>query len=1034
MATILMTSERVCPRCGMALSKDSLEGLCCRCLGRVAFASSPDDAPASGGPQLSAFRRLGDYELMEEIARGGMGIVYKARQCSLNRLVALKVLLYGPFSSPQFVQRFRTEAAAVAALRHPNIVTIYDVGEQDGHHYFSMEYIEGQSLADLETPLPGRRAAGYLKTVAEAIDYAHQQGILHRDLKPSNLLLDRADQPHITDFGLAKMLDSNLELTATGQVLGSPSHMPPEQAAGKFAEATSRSDIYSLGAILYHLLTGRPPFQGETLAEILPQVIEDQPVAPRRLNASVAPDLQTICLKCLQKEPSKRYSSARELSQDLESFLACRPIRARPISAPEKFRLWCRRRPVLAGLSGALVAAVALAGAALLWGWRQAERHAQGESQARQLAEAYARQTRLNLYAADVSLAFRAMEDGDYGLARQTLSALRPKPGEEDLRGFEWRYLWNSCRGQQLATLTGHKWIVTCATFAPDGTRLATGSQDGTVKVWGVPTGELVTTLPVANHSVWSVGFASNGALLMSADGDGKVKFWNTTNWQPVSELPGKFASLSKTGSVVAVTESSPFYWEDAGPVSLWDYDRHQKLREFDKPGRALALSPDGGQLAAAGVHSGIDLWDTATGHLVRSLPTDEPVWALAFSPDGNHLVSAGWSKDVLVWEPRRESSPTKLAGHRLSVWGAAYSPDGSKLATTGSDQSIRLWDALTLEPAGELHGHDSEVWCAAFSPAGQLLASGGKDQNVMLWSTQPKAVSPSLPNQNGHRPVFSSTGSLIATALPSGAPAHPAIWDLAKRALVAELSEDEQAVAFASDGRIITWEVGARDLVLHSLEDGSAVHVTLEGLGPATESIEARGCSPEGSVFFVLDGSGQIRVWKVDGGRLQASFKGPAPPIRAARLGPDGKYFALSLERENAVRLYEVASGHQTLLAGHRDFVSGLAFSPDDQVLATGSMDGTIRLWETATGKSLAVLPGHVEEATDVAFSPDGRTLASVSHRDSIKLWHLPTRRELFSLNLPQAGSFLQFSSDGCHLAATTEEDSVRLFDAPPE
>src|SRR3989442_12074213 len=286
-----------------------------------------------------------------------MGIVYKARQVSLGRIVAVKMVLFGPLSSPEFVKRFRSEAAAAASLLHPNIVAIHEVGVHQGQQYFAMDYVEGHSLAKLlaSGPLPARRAASCLKTIAEAIHYAHDRGILHRDLKPSNVLIDANDQPRVTDFGLARRLEGDSELTVTGQVLGSPNYMPPEQATGKRGKVSRRSDVYSLGAMLYHLLTGRPPFVGEALTDTLEQVLNADPVSPRLLNPSVPRDLETICLKCLEKEPDKRYATAQALADELGRFLNNEPVHARPVSRAEKIWRWGRRKPVVAGLVAAVI-------------------------------------------------------------------------------------------------------------------------------------------------------------------------------------------------------------------------------------------------------------------------------------------------------------------------------------------------------------------------------------------------------------------------------------------------------------------------------------------------------------------------------------------------------------------------------------------------------------------------------------------------------------------------------------------------------
>ncbi len=306
-------------------------------------------------------RYFGDYEIIREIARGGMGVVFQARQVSLNRPVALKMILAGQLANETDVKRFYTEAEAAANLDHPGIVPIYEVGQHEGQHYFSMGFVEGQSLSQrlAEGPLPPREAADLMAKVAEAIEFAHGHGVIHRDLKPANILLDKNGNPRVTDFGLAKKLEADSGLTGSGQIMGTPSYMPPEQAGGKRGEVGPLADVYALGATLYALVTGRPPFQAATPMDTVIQVVSDEPVPPRRLNASIPLDMETICLKCLEKEPARRYASAAALAQELGRFLAGEPILARPVSAPERLWRWCRRRPVVAGL-GAAVAALIL--------------------------------------------------------------------------------------------------------------------------------------------------------------------------------------------------------------------------------------------------------------------------------------------------------------------------------------------------------------------------------------------------------------------------------------------------------------------------------------------------------------------------------------------------------------------------------------------------------------------------------------------------------------------------------------------------
>lgn len=325
----------------------------------------PETPALTSFDALQVNRNVGDYELLEEIARGGMGVVFKARQCKLDRIVALKMMLAGGFASREQVLRFRAEVETAARLQHPNIVRIHETGEEDGRPYFSMDYVAGPNLGSLvrERPLPAKHAANYVKTIAEAIHHAHEQGVLHRDLKPSNVLIDPDDQPRVTDFGLAKRMQKESFLTVTGEMMGSPSFMPPEQAGAKGIKAGRYSDVYSLGGILFYLVTGRPPFVAESVAETLHHVLNTEPVSPRLLNPGVPQDIATICLKCLEKQPSKRYQTAQQLADELTRFLSDEPIQARPAGRAEKAWRWCRRKPLIAGLSSAtllLVLAVAI--------------------------------------------------------------------------------------------------------------------------------------------------------------------------------------------------------------------------------------------------------------------------------------------------------------------------------------------------------------------------------------------------------------------------------------------------------------------------------------------------------------------------------------------------------------------------------------------------------------------------------------------------------------------------------------------------
>jgi hypothetical protein len=406
-------------------------------------------------------RYFGDYEILRELARGGMGVVFHARQVSLNRPVALKMILAGQLADETDVKRFYLEAEAAANLDHPGIVPIYEVGQHEGQHYFSMGFVEGQSLAQQVAggPLPPRAAAAVMVKVAEAIDYAHQHGVIHRDLKPGNILLDPSGNPRVTDFGLAKKVEADSGLTGSGQIMGTPSYMPPEQAGGKRGEVGPAADVYALGATLYALVTGRPPFQAATAMDTLLMVLSEEPVPPRRLNATIPRDLETICLKCLEKEPARRYASAWALADDLRRHLDGEPIVARPVTRFERAAKWARRKPAIAALMGlvALVTAMGLGG--VLWQWRQAV-----------LATVLAEQ---RLYDARMNLVQRYWEDYQGRLLRLGLDLQLPRRRDIDRRGFEWFYWQRKLAGR----LTLREAGVSVA-FSPDGRRLATAGGE----------------------------------------------------------------------------------------------------------------------------------------------------------------------------------------------------------------------------------------------------------------------------------------------------------------------------------------------------------------------------------------------------------------------------------------------------------------------------------------------------------------------------------------------------------------------------
>src|SRR5262245_26720734 len=575
----------------------------------------PTDGDEVEWPNGTQVRYFGDYELKRVLGRGGMGVVYQAKQLSLNRPVALKMLRAGDLAGGDELRRFQVEAEAVATLDDPHIVPVYEVGEHHGRRYFSMKLIPGGSLAGrlADYAAEPKAAARLMAVVARAVHHAHQRGILHRDLKPANILIDDEGRPHVTDFGLAKRVEAGDELTLSGAIMGTPGYMAPEQASGRRSAITTAADVYGLGAILYAMLTGRPPFQADSVLETLDQVRDQPPEPPSQLNRRVGRDLETICLKCLEKDPRRRYDSAAAVAADLERYLAGEPILARRTGLVERAAKWARRRPAIAALLGLIALVAALGVAGIAWQWREAVA-------ARNEVAAKARDlTRLNselestlserestLYLSRIALAERSLHEGNMPQADQALEACQP-----DLRGWEWRCL-RQLRHKPPRRLTGHSKYVTSLAYSPDGLRIATGSADGTVKLWEATTGALIRTHEGHTGLVYALAFSPDGTRLASAshNGDGKIRITDVATGREMDPL-------------------------NDGGHTIW----------------GLAFSPDGVHLASASDKT-VKIWDTTAGKQKDTLEGQAArVNSVAYSRDGKRLAAGVDGTTVKVWD-----------------------------------------------------------------------------------------------------------------------------------------------------------------------------------------------------------------------------------------------------------------------------------------------------------------------------------------------------------------------------------------------
>ena len=743
--TEMTDNSQTCPDCGLRLPLKGPKGLCPKCLIALAIAPWPEESCGESILEKASLenpvlRLLGDYRLLSEIAKGGMGIVYKARQTSLNRLVALKMIRAGPLATEAEVQRFRTEAEAVAKLDHPNIVPIYEIGQHEGQHFFSMKLVEGGSLAQAveeakinaqadKSPfssssifhLPSS-VAKLLATVARAVHYAHQRGVLHRDLKPSNILLDEQGEPHLTDFGLAKLIEQDHDLTKSVAIMGTISYMPPEQASGRSKQITTSADIYSLGAILYETLTGRPPFVGNDPVQVSRQVISAEPAFPHSLNPQVEPDLETICLKCLEKSPSQRYASALELAEDLERWRRGEPITARPVRPWERAIKWLRRHPIAAALIAAIGASMLLAvGVAVQWRHalhattlsrlKTAESHFEGGTAhlglavlarllrdrpaERLAAERLVNTLRQRVFLFPAGIVAQNQEpdrslssDGNRRLVRLDPVTIQVQDAHSGvpfltltnahskvLRSWIWSLddrrivtaaadgsakVWDSGNGRCLLVVSKLE-PLNCATISPDNTRLLTSSRDGTAHLWDVANGAPIGHPMRHANSLNTARFSPNGRLIVTASDDRTVRLWRADTGDPFSE-PLRFTRPVDDASFTK--DSRRIYLRfPAGPSIICRFTTAQNLwAAVSEPG---FISPAGPRRTNP----------SELAQLSSTIRPGETVTCSSLSPDGLRRAISTTLNRVRLWD--------SYARHPLTDW--IDSPD----AVT------RLWFSL---------------------------------------------------------------------------------------------------------------------------------------------------------------------------------------------------------------------------------------------------------------------------------------------------------------------------------------------------
>jgi WD40 repeat protein len=1011
------------------------------------------------------------YDVLEEIGRGGMGVVYKARHIRLNRTVALKMILAGPHAGPRELARFRQEAEAVAKLHHPNIVQIFDIGEAGGHLYCPMELVEGGSLVQhlRGRPQPTDASARLVETLARTVHFAHERGIVHRDLKPGNILLqldketgrqpDKEKEvasvslssaiPKITDFGLAKRADEKANATLSGELVGTPSYMAPEQA-GKSRDVGPAADVYGLGAILYEMLTGHPPFKAATALDTVLQVLYEEPLLPSRLRPDVPRDLENICLKCLEKSPARRYSSALELAEDLRRFRRGETVLARPVGPRERLWKWVRRRPTLAGLGAGIVLITVVAFGLITWQWRETV-------QARDEALRANSRARAALYRSIIAQSQLRWRLNDFTGARDSLLSFRLRHGEEDPRGWEWGYLQGLYASELLTLEHPDGGSTGGVAVSRDGQYIASvisGGQE--VRVWSAADGSLLFSLPVP-ASAHRLAFRPDGTHLAVAAGNSVIVHNLTQHSQKEHRIHNNIiASLAYSPDGKWLATAS---WD--ATVKVWDAQTgfprpgYTSFSHIDRP-NSVAWSPDGRWLASGDQAGKVYLWSAQTGELTHALEGHKSaIYGVAFNPDGKQLASAGSNGNMRVWDlepwlrgvrqrekkPRLKISPPRVVQSLAGAMGAAlsidFSPDGRYLGCSGSNGTARVWRLESGVVSVIFRGHTAPVETARFSPNGRRLITCCPEQGaIKVWdltrhaeySTLARTRHPEYPGDDatGTWPEVKVQDLLRSSAGPIAARTGPDVEALAFQDVAARL------VAVTVGGRLQTWDTTAGLLI-----EERTLPLTADLISPARlVDFSPRGKRLAGRRSLPGDNERVVAAWDVASGERIAIFQGHKYPVFAVRFSAEGRHLVtMACDRKAAGRPHEVNvwdsnTGKLLVSRTGQGVLYGTALSPDGRWLATGSDDGRVKVVHWASGKVVIDKREHRGAVTVLSFSRDGRYLASAGASDhTVKVWSCAKWTLLPPADAPGLICDLAFDPTNSRLAGVSR-DVLKLWD----
>ena len=998
-----------------------------------------------GGGDAHGIRTLGPYDLHDQIGEGSMGMVYRARQRSLRRTVAVKIL--SPiWSQPEARQRFRTEAKAAAKLQHPHVVQIIDVGEIDDTPYMAMEMLTGGTLAQrlAREELSHRESADLVATLARTIEFAHDRGIVHRDLKPANILMTHDGQPKIADFGLAKILDTEgfsdrAADTRTGMILGTPGYMAPEQADPNGGPIDGRADVYALGAILYECTTGRPPFRAESPWETLRQVHSQDPVAPRRFSRSLPRDLETICLHCLHKDPARRYRSAGALASDLQRFVTGRTIAARPANLVERGTKLVRRNVAVTLLS--LLCAVAfLSGlTGVIWQWRRAERLLAME----QVSSYYQR----------IALAQFQLTDYNSDAAVELLSQC---PAHH--RGWEWDYLRTQCE-QESAVLRGHTQCVRGISFSDDGTFLYSvagrwGTSDaGEIRRWALGDHPAAAGCRTTDRPVMDVSYCPVGDRIVTAGLDFRGKsrqgfaVWDGAAFEPIYTAPsrygGQFAcDVGQDGQTVVTGGAD-------GIVRIWDINTGRLRHACEGHSQnvfAVSVSPDSSLAVSASRDRTVRVWSTETGQQLFEFDGEADMRCVSFSPQGNRVYAGGYSGRLASWWllPSFLQTRRMLTLPVTVVCAIDCSPDGELVAVGDETGRLRMWNADLSQEVSVIGAHRQATTAVAFSSNGAFVATGGSDGDIKIWPVGGQrrqqtvvlgfaAISAPVVTRDGR---FWFTGPKLHLGFgesfsrkeilrfdtenrESSVFAHVDAW---VRAM--SLSDDETRLAAVSDeGRLWVWDLGSGEIQFDR---------QVNSAGPATGVL----FDGTGTHIVTAGENGQLLRWNLS----QAA----TPSVvwqHSDRLSSMARYHGhlLVTTQQGDVYIGPIEKSSREIdpyrrLQGFGQSVDAMAVSETGDMVAVAVGDtihaGPLRPSPRATW-SVRTLRGHQDTITALGFHPDGTRLFSASEDSTLRIWEPSSSREILSIPIPEADA-PEIIIDLCgKYVAVTDSREVYILDS---